>query len=250
MEIGSIERAEEAAWPGKRAVTIYVQGCNLRCSYCGYSSLLGSCESKAVHDWAYAVKFLKNRLDRLDGVIFSGGEPTLQEDLPACLEEIREMGLEVKVETNGTMPDVLRDLLGANLIDFISMDVKAPLPNYRSIVGSRVDVEQIRNSIWLIKQSGIAHEFRTTVVPGLHTTRELKAISEMIHGADRYVVQDFISQNPLRHELRGRPAFPHKPLEDIRKYVERRVKVYEIQHSEHARQMPVARRRRNKPAVL
>jgi pyruvate formate lyase activating enzyme len=130
------------------------------------------------------------------------------------------------------------------------MDVKAPLPNYRSIVGSRVDVEHIRNSIWLIKQSGIAHEFKTTVVPGLHTTRELKAISEMIHGADRYVVQDFISQNPLRNELRGRPAFPHKPLEDIRKYVERRVKVYEIQHSEHARQMPVARRRRTKPAVL
>lgn len=249
MNIGNIERADEVAWPGKRAVIIYVQGCNLRCSYCGYASLLGSCDGKAVHDWGHAEKFLKKRLDRLDGVIFSGGEPTLQEDLADCLESVKALGLEVKLETNGTMPDVIRDLLGANLLDAVAMDVKAPLPNYRSVVGARVDVERIRNCIWLIKQSGIAHEFKTTVVPGLHTTRELKAISEMIHGADRYVVQDFISQNPLRRELQGRPAFPHKPLEDIRKYVEKRVKVYEIQHSEHARQMPVARRRRKAAAV-
>jgi hypothetical protein len=92
------------------------------------------------------------------------------------------------------------------------MDVKAPLPNYRSVVGARVDVERIRNCIWADQAVGIPHEFKTTVVPGLHTTRELKAISEMIHGANRYVVQDFISQNPLRRELQGRPAFPHKPL--------------------------------------
>ncbi len=250
MIIGRIERADEKDYPGKSAVTIYVCGCNLRCSYCGYAGLLGTCNLDTGHDWDYAERYIRNHLDRIDAVIFSGGEPTLQEDLKERMLEVKEMGLSVKLETNGTKPEVLRDLLMSDLVDFVSMDVKAPLENYASVVGCRLDVELIRTSVWVVKQSGVAHEFRTTVVPGLHTTRELKAISELIHGADRYVVQDFISTNPLRGELRGRPAFPHKPLEDIRAYVERRVQAYEIRHAEEAQQMPVARRRmRSKTAV-
>ena len=249
MEIGSIERAEEHEFPGKRAVVIFVRGCNLRCSYCAYASLLGTCDSAASHDWNHAEKYLAKRLDRLDGVVFSGGEPTLQNDLRDCMERVREMGLSVKLDTNGTTPEVLRDLLGVGVIDYIAMDVKAPLDNYPNMVGRRFDVERLRTSIWLVKQSGVQHEFRTTVVPGLHTVRELKAIAELVHGADRYVVQDFISDNPLRSELQGRPAFPHKPLEDIRGYVEKRVKIYEIRHSEAAKVMPLARRRRRSAAV-
>jgi pyruvate formate lyase activating enzyme len=249
MEIGSIERGEEGAFPGRRSVIIYVRGCNLRCAYCGYASLLGNCDGDAEHDWEYAEKYLKKRLDRLDGVVFSGGEPTQQDDLKNALERVKAMGLAVKLDTNGTAPDVLRDLLGQQLLDYIAMDVKAPLENYNSMVGRRIDVELIRTSIWLVKQSGVPHEFRTTVVPGLHTVRELKAISELIHGADRYVVQDFISKNPLRAELRDRPAFPHKPLEDLRGYVEKRVKLYDIRHSEDAKAMPIARRRRRAEPV-
>ena len=251
MEIGSIERSESEAFTGKRSAVIYVRGCNLRCSYCGYASLLGSCDGSGTYDWAHALKYLQKRLDRLDGVVFSGGEPTLQEDLRDCIQDVRNLGLAVKLDTNGTLPEVIRDLLAQNLLDYIAMDVKAPLENYASLVGRRIDVESIRTSIWLIKQSGVPHEFKTTVVPGLHTTRELKAISELVHGADRYVVQDFISTNPLRRELQGRPAFPHKPLQDIRNYVEKRVKVYDIRHSEDAKVMPVARRRRrSEPAPI
>lgn len=252
MVIGKIERGEGDNFKGRRSAVIYVRGCNLRCSYCGFTHLLEDCESGEGHDWAYTEKYLEKRLDRLDAVVFSGGEPTEQEDLRECIERVRAMGLQVKLDTNGTNPEVLRDLFGQNLLDFIAMDVKAPLENYGSMVGRRFDVDLIRTSIWLIKQSGVLHEFRTTVVPGLHTTRELKAISELIHGADRYVVQDFISTKPLRSELQGRPAFPSKPLEDIRAYVEKRVKEYEIRHSEDAKAMPVARRRRRstQPAAL
>jgi len=251
MIIGSIERADERDFPGKSAVIIYVCGCNLRCSYCGFAGLLGGCSTDTGHEWDYAENYLRNRLDRINAVIFSGGEPTLQEDLKQRMRQVKQMGLATKLETNGTKPEVLRDLLMSNLVDYVSMDVKAPLENYQSVVGCRLDVELIRTSVWVVKQSGVPHEFRTTVVPGLHTVRELKAISELIHGADRYVVQDFISTNPLRGELRGRPAFPHKPLEDIRPYVERRVKAYEIRHTDEARQMPVARRRmRSKPVPV
>lgn len=249
MVIGSIERAGEDDFPGKRAVILYLRGCNLRCSYCAYASLLGSCEDTQGHDWEYAENFLKKRRDRIDGVVFSGGEPTLHKDLAKGFEAARAMGLATKLDTNGTNPEVIRNLLAAGLLDYISMDVKAPLENYISLVGRRIDPEMIRTSIWVVKQSGIPHEFRTTVVPGLHTTRELKAIAELIHGADRYVVQDFVSSNPLRDELKGRPAFPHKPLEDIRSYVERRVRAYEIRHTQDAEQMPVARRRLRARAV-
>ncbi len=251
MLIGSIERASEHDFPGKRAVVLYVRGCNLRCSYCGYAGLLGSCDDRNGHGWAQAEDYLLKRLERLDGVVFSGGEPTLQEDLRHALERVKSMGLSTKLDTNGTQPEILRDLLTGDLVDYVAMDVKAPLENYANLVGRRIDVELIRTSIWVVKQSGIPHEFRTTVVPGLHTTRELKAISELIHGADRYVVQDFVSTNPLREELKGRPAFPNKPLEDIRAYVERRVRSYEIRHVDEARPMPVARRRmRSKPVAI
>ena len=243
MLIGSIEKGSEEDFPGKRSVIIYVRGCNLRCSYCGYAGLLGSCTDDDGHDWAYAEAYLKKRLDRLDGVVFSGGEPTLHPDLPECLKRVHDLGLATKLDTNGTQPEVLRDLLSQGILDYVAMDVKAPLENYSSLVGKRIDAELIRNSVWVVKQSRVPHEFKTTVVPGLHTIRELKAISELIHGAQRYVVQDFISTKPLRAELKGRPAFPHKPLEDIRAYVEKRVGVYEIRHSEGAKQMPVSRRR-------
>ncbi len=243
MQIGSIERGNGQVFGGRRAVVIFVRGCNLRCSYCGYAGLLGGCEDDAVFSWDYAERYLQKRRAQLDGVVFSGGEPTLQADLRDCLERVKGMGLATMLETNGTQPEVLRDLLSGSLLDYVAMDVKAPLENYASLVGRRVDPEAIRTSIWLIKQSGVAHEFRTTVVPGLHTVRELKAISELIHGAQRYVVQDFVSTNPLRAELCGRPAFPHKPLEDIRSYVERRVAVYEIRHCAEAQPMPVTRRR-------
>jgi len=243
MIIGSIESGREFDYPGKQAIVIYVRGCNLRCAYCSYAGLLGNCDDGSGHDWKYAERYIRKRLDRIEGVVFSGGEPTLQEDLKSCLEQVKQLGLKTKLDTNGTRPDVLRELLMDNLVDYVAMDVKAPLANYPSMVGRQFDVELIRTSVWVIKQSGIEHEFKTTVVPGLHTTRELKAISELIHGSQRYVVQDFISTNPLRSELQGRPAFPHKPLEDMRKYVEKRVENYEIRHAEEARPMPVARRR-------
>ena len=244
MIIHSIERGGEFDYPGKRSVVLYLQGCNLRCPYCSYAKLMGTGKRDSSHDWKYVEAYLKQNLKHLDGVVFSGGEPTLQEELKDCLARVKRMGLTVKLDTNGTYPERLRSILFEGLVDYIAMDVKAPLENYSSLVGGRVDVDAIRTSIWVVKQSGVAHEFKTTVVPGLHTTLELKKIAELLHGAERYVVQDFVSICPLRPELQGRPAFPHKSLEDIRRYVERRVETYEIRQAEEARPMPTLRRRR------
>lgn len=243
MRVGYVEKQLDTDGGRIGKALIFTKGCNLRCGYCGHAELLGSCEGPMNKDWSFALKFLFGQREDIDTVVFTGGEPTIQEDLEECILEVRAMGLRVELETNGTKPDVLRNLLSKQLLDFVAMDVKAPLENYLGVVGCRVDTEAIRTSIWIIKQSGAAHEFRTTVVPGLHTAREIKLIAELIHGAQRYVVQDFISDKPVRRDLQHRPAFPHKPLEEIRAYVERRVGAYEIRHSEKAKPMPLLRRR-------
>jgi len=244
MKILSINRHSERDYPGKRSAVLYAQGCNLRCPYCCNAEYLVCREDCPDIPWENVMSFLEARRGKLEAVVFSGGEPTIHPDLAEKMEAVKNLGFLIKLDTNGTQPEVLRHLLSQGLLDYLAVDIKAPFENYGQLAGRRVDVEAIRNTIWIVKHSGTAHEFRTTVVPGMHTTRELKKIAELIHGAERYVVQDFVSTHPLRPELQGRPAFPSKPLEDIRRYVERRVKTYEIRHHDDARKMPLPRRRR------
>lgn len=252
MVIGKVETASGARYQDQEVAVVYLQGCNLRCSYCAYRQYHGHCENKeGTLEWKDVERFLNRRKGRIEAVVFSGGEPTLHEGVMEYMVRVKERGLPVWLETNGTFPEVLRSMFASQLLDFVSMDVKAPLENYQGVVGRRLDTEAIRTSIWLIKHSKIPHEFTTTVVPGLHTVRELKAIAELVHGADKYVVQDFISTTPLRSELQGRPAFPHKPLAEMRAYVERRVKAYEIRHFDEAEEMPAVRtRRRAQPVAM
>jgi pyruvate formate lyase activating enzyme len=247
MRVGALEKYSDNEFPGKIAAVIYLVGCNLRCPYCFKPELLGCGPCTQVIDEAVVFRHLERNLERLDGVVFSGGEPTLNEDLADWMRRVRALGLAIKLDTNGTQPECIRMLLAEGLLDYIAMDVKAPLENYAQIVGKRTNVEDIRTSIWLVKHSGIAHEFRTTVVPGLHTLRELKAIAELVHGAERYVVQDFVSTRTLRPDLQGRPSFSRKPLEDLRPYVERRVRSYQVRRSTDAREMPLLSRRRPAP---
>jgi len=243
MRIGAINRFSTTDYPGFPSAVIYLQGCNMRCVYCRSPELVDPrCFGPAIPE-EDALSFLKGARERLKGVVVTGGEPTVHADLPAFLNRIKALGYQVKLETNGTHPEMLRMLIGEGLVDYVAMDVKAPLANYAQITGKRISPELIRTSIWLVKNSGIGHEFCTTVVPGLHTVRELRAIGDAVHGAERFVVQDFISDNPMRGDLRGRPTFAQKPLRDLGNYMRRRVTHYEIRNSEEATQMPVGKRR-------
>lgn len=243
MRVREVKRAESRCG-FRRLAVIRAQGCNLRCLYCSFGHLHSDRLEEGVLSWEQALSWVEKRLDQFEAVLFSGGEPTLAEELQASMMRVRMLGLGVALETNGTRPEVLRELFAEGLVDFVAMDVKAPVANYRAVAGCRCNVEDIRSSIWHIKQSGLPHEFRTTVVPGLHTARELRSIAELLHGADRFVVQDFVSENSSRPEFRGRTAFPHKPLEDLRPHIEKRVKAYEIRSDAAAIPMPVRRRRR------
>jgi pyruvate formate lyase activating enzyme len=244
MKIGAIDRHSDKDFPGKSATVLYAVGCNMRCPFCFKEELIGGCHSDGVEVSEQEVfTWLERSRQRIDSVVFSGGEPTLHDDLPQWMARVRAMGYLIKLDTNGTQPAMLRFLMAEGLLDYIAMDVKAPLENYAAVTGQRVNVDDIRTSIWLVKNSGIAHEFRTTVVPGLHTIRELKSIAELLHGADCYVLQDFDSARTLRPDLTGRPSFARKPLEDMRAFVEKRVKRFEVRHCAEVPHMPVLSRR-------
>ncbi|MCG7840958.1 MAG: anaerobic ribonucleoside-triphosphate reductase activating protein, partial [Methanomassiliicoccales archaeon] len=153
-------------WDGMVATTVYLQGCNLRCPFCHNVDLLSTNAEVNEVPWGSIEEYLLENNDFLDGVVITGGEPTLNEDLPELISRVRALGLKVKLDTNGTNPDMLDDLIKAGLLDFVAMDLKGPLDlKYDQLCGTAVDLVAIKRSINMIMTSGIDYEFRTTVVP-------------------------------------------------------------------------------------
>ncbi len=165
MIIGGFQPFTLSDFPGHVAAIVFTQGCNWRCPHCHNRSLLKMRrpEQELIPE-AHVFDVLHRRRNELDGLVITGGEPTIQEDLARFLHEVRRLGLAIKLDTNGSRPGVIRRLLEEGLLDYIAMDIKAPLDRYESVVGHPVDIGPIQTSIELIKNSGIRHEFRTPMV--------------------------------------------------------------------------------------
>lgn len=254
MLVGEIVRNSNKDFPGHKAAVLYTIGCSFRCPYCHFSRFIDGVGLPFTYHREQVFEYLNEWQSELTGLVFSGGEATEHEELYSWIIEARAMGYRIKLDTNGSSPEQLRQLLSEGLLDFVAMDVKAPRDNYSSVCGRKVDIEAIKTSIWLIRSSGVAHEFRTTAVPGLHTVRELKAIVSWIQGGDHFVIQEFISSDTLDPQLRNRASFPRITLEKLRPYVERRFKKYSVRRFESARQPLSLRSRRpsqkNNPSSL
>jgi pyruvate formate lyase activating enzyme len=179
-------------WEGKLACEIFLPTCNLRCPFCHAGHLLthsGELESIPV---SAVVHCLDRHKGWIDGVVISGGEPTLHAGLPALIDELRSHGAMIKLDTNGTRPDVLEDLIRRKKIEAVSMDIKAPLDErYREATRSDCDVDAIRRSVQIIMDSDVEYEFRTTVCPAFLGLGELLDIARAIRGAKKYVLQQF-----------------------------------------------------------
>lgn len=194
MTIGGFQKMTLVDYPGKVATTVFTVGCSFRCPFCHNPELVigaqnfvpvqGSTE-KDFFD------FLKTRVGKLDGVCITGGEPTIQKDIIEFIEKIKEMGFFVKLDTNGTRPDVLKNLIDKKLLDYVAMDIKSDLKNYDKLTGTKVDKERIKLSVNLIMNSRIPYEFRTTVVPGLHAEKDFLEIAKWIGGAREYWLQEY-----------------------------------------------------------
>jgi len=178
-------------YPGRIADVLYVGACNFRCPYCYNVELVLRPDLLPDLQPVEVLRKLALRSGFVDGVVVSGGEPTLQPDLLGFLLRVRQLGLSVKLDTNGYRPDVLRECLKQQLLDYVAMDVKSSLDRYGEVAGVRVDARRLQQSIDLILSSGIDHEFRTTVVPTLVALSDVQAIVPLIAGARRYYLQSF-----------------------------------------------------------
>lgn len=176
-------------YPGEIAVTIFTGGCNFRCSYCQNPELISNNTSNIPEDIVF--KHLNDRKKWLTGVCITGGEPCLQKDLSEFISKIKSMGFKVKLDTNGTNPALLKQLIDNKLLDYIAMDIKAPLDKYNSVTNVNVDINSIKKSVDLIKNSCIDYEFRTTIVPKLLSKEDLIKIFEWVKGAKKYYLQQF-----------------------------------------------------------
>lgn len=184
------------------ATTVYLQGCNLRCPFCHNPDLVSVNAEVEEAPWEVLEEYLSENNDFLDGVVVTGGEATLNEDLPEMIRRIRSLGLKVKLDTNGTNPGMLEDLLRAGLLDCVAMDVKGPLDQqYSQVCGTEVDLEAIKRSIELIMTSGVDYEFRTTVVPHYLSPGDVERIAAYIGGAKKYALQRFKNDRTLDKRL-------------------------------------------------
>jgi len=163
MKIGGFQPFTLTDYPGQVAAIVFTQGCNWRCPYCHNAQLLPTDRPKSeLIPETYVLEHLSRRRRQVDGLVITGGEPTIQEDLPSFIRQARRLGLKIKLDTNGSQPDVIRRLLEENLLDYVAMDSKAPLDQYESVVRRPVDTDAIQTSVELIRTSGTPYEFRTT----------------------------------------------------------------------------------------
>lgn len=210
-------------YPGKICAVVFLQGCNFRCRYCHNPELVDPERFGPCLDEEEVMKFLKARRGKLDAVSITGGEPTMQEELEAFIKKVRKMGFAVKLDTNGSQPRVIGELLRSRLLDFIAMDVKAPLQKYENIVRASLGIELIKESISTILKAEIPHEFRTTLVLSQLNADDIREISQMISGAKRYVLQKFMPTKTLDKKFIGETAWPDEELEAIKKDLEKEI---------------------------
>lgn len=189
MKIGGLIKFTLIDYPGKVAAVVFTQGCNFRCRYCHNPELVYPHLIGPSHPQEEIMAFLRRRQGTLEGVVVTGGEPTLQPDLLDFLTEVKKLGYFVKLDTNGTRPDVLEQAIERKLVDFIAMDLKAPLSKYPLITGVAFSTETLQKSIDLVRSCGLPYEFRTTYDKEVLTDADIAAISDSVQG-QHYRVQE------------------------------------------------------------
>ncbi|MFW5915402.1 MAG: anaerobic ribonucleoside-triphosphate reductase activating protein [Planctomycetota bacterium] len=217
MEIKGFQENSMLEWEGRLSCIIFLPYCNLQCRYCHAAHLLEPEDTPTIPR-EKILSYMRSQEGWLDGAAITGGEPTLHgEELRELIRDIRATGLEVLLETNGTNPDMLDDLLSEGLLTALSMDVKAPLDPecYAKITQTDVDVHSLRASINLLKNSGIEYEFRTTVAPGLVGPEELKDIAPELEGARAHALQNFQPDHCLDPAMRKVAPFSPDEMDEL-----------------------------------
>ena len=202
MRISGLQKMTLLDYPGKIACTVFLSGCNFRCPFCHNGELLDA-TAEILMEEAELLAFLSKRKGLLDAVCISGGEPTLQADLPDLLRKIKELGYLTKLDTNGSRPEVLKELVGAGLSDYVAMDIKNCPDRYEETAGAAVRLEKIEQSIRFLLEDHVDYEFRTTVAEQLHDDVSVTAMGQWVQSlgggakAKRWFVQPFVDRDTV-----------------------------------------------------
>jgi len=200
MEFCGLQKLTLLDYPGRVACTLFTGGCNFRCPFCHNGGLV-TCAAQPLYSEAEILKFLSSRKGILDGVCVTGGEPLLQKDLGSFLAKVKDMGFSVKLDTNGSLPRLLRFLVEQGVVDYVAMDVKNRPEKYAATVGvPGFEIAPVRESISYIMEGNVPYEFRTTVVRQLHTPEDIAALTQWIRGAEKYALQSFVDSGAVLTE--------------------------------------------------
>ncbi|HNV92953.1 MAG TPA: anaerobic ribonucleoside-triphosphate reductase activating protein [Candidatus Cloacimonas sp.] len=202
MKIGGLQKFSLLDYPGELSAIIFTQGCNFRCPYCHNPELVDPVRYSPLLDTEWVLRFLYKRHKKLSAVVVTGGEPTLQEDLIPFLKLIKAMRYKIKLDTNGSHPDVLQEIGNLGLVDYWAMDIKAPIKLYKVITRADLESGIIEKSMDIIRQSGIDYEFRTTYFDLLLTSSDLASMQELLKPGDRFIIQQCRYENTLQEITR------------------------------------------------
>ncbi len=221
--IKGFNRMSLVDWDGMVATTLYLSGCNFRCPYCHNSGLVLFPDQYETISLDEILPYLNEHNDFLDGVVITGGEPCMHKNAPELISAIREADMRVKLDTNGSFPSMLEKLMRDGLVDYVAMDVKAPLDfdSYSRSAGitDRRTFERVRESVDLLMEGAVDYEFRTTVVPALHRASDLERIAEQLRGARRFVIQNYVPRDTIDPKFLDESPYNAERLDEFRSMV-------------------------------
>ncbi|MBZ9572858.1 anaerobic ribonucleoside-triphosphate reductase activating protein [Patescibacteria group bacterium] len=225
MKIGGLQKLTLIDFPGKISCTVFSLGCSFRCPFCYNPELVLPEKINEVQQISEKdfFRFLKERKGMLEGVCVGGGEPTAREDLPEFCQRIKKLGYEIKIDTNGFNPKMLKDLIDKKLVDYLAMDVKAPKDKYGKIVGlnnwNKRMLENVEESIKILKEGKIDAEFRTTVVPTILDKEDILKIAQWLSPAKKYFLQNFRPEKTIDPKFEKIKPYPENYLLEIQKAI-------------------------------
>jgi pyruvate formate lyase activating enzyme len=211
MLIGGVQKMTMLDYPGKVACTIFTYGCNFRCPFCHNATLV--IDEASLFDKDEIFAYINKRKGILDGVVVTGGEPLLQPDIMDFLSELKQTGLLVKLDTNGSYPEKLQEIIEKGLVDYVAMDIKNCKEKYDLTTGVKIDISKIEKSVELLMQDKVDYEFRTTVVKELHQKEDFEKIGKWLKGAKRLFLQPFKDNDNLIGE--GLSSHTKEALEEF-----------------------------------
>lgn len=223
MIIQGLQKLTLLDYPGKVACTVFTAGCNYRCPFCHNASLVVNTGENEIIPEEEVFSFLLKRQGVLDGVCVSGGEPLIQHDIEDFLKKVKELGYEVKLDTNGSYPDKLKNLVDKKLVDYVAMDIKNSQEKYGKTIGIEdYDIREVHRSVMYLLSGAVPYEFRTTVVRELHQKSDFVSIGRWIKGAEHYYLQQFVdSGNLIQEGLHGYDEkIMNQALEIVKKTVQ------------------------------